>query len=48
MGLLVPGLVLFLGVHLLPAVPRRGRPEDRLQRLPAGDALHALLKHLPG
>ncbi len=43
-----PGVGLLQRLGLLPAVPRRGRPEDRLQRLPTGDALHALLKHLPG
>jgi len=39
------GLLQRLG--LVPTAPRRGRPEDRLQRLSAGDALLALLEHLP-
>jgi hypothetical protein len=39
------GLLQRLG--LVPAAPRRGRPEDRLQRLPTGDALLALLAFLP-
>lgn len=43
-----PGVGLLQRLGLVPAAPRRGRPEDRLRRLPTSDALHALLKHLPG
>jgi hypothetical protein len=39
------GLLQRLG--LVPAAPRRGRPEERLQPLPTDDALRALLAHLP-
>ena len=39
------GLLQRLG--LVPVAPRRGRPEERLQRLPADDALHGLLARLP-
>lgn len=42
-----PSMGLLQRLGLVPATPRRGSPGDRLQQLPTGDALHALLKHLP-